>query len=217
MRSSRRLSHTIDAMNIEILSAGLYEDSNGVVTSVLLEESGDLAFVLECDDWNGSERRRQFTIRCKRLFKSDLCVGSANAISLYREHPLLLDRTVKQGVLYFSSRPVDAYQIYAEIWDLLAEQYGGWLIPSEMIGHSPSSFRALLDGGYGLLLRGPLFVLASAQARIDGAVKTQLVETHTVQGGGVALIVEDRFVICDEVEVAEHAAQGPGGDRKQAN
>jgi hypothetical protein len=193
-------------MNIETLAEGLYDDSNGLVTSIRLSADGELLFDLECDDWNDPQRRRQFTIKCKQLLDTDLCVGSANAISIHREHPLLLDRVGKQGGLYFSSRPQDAHQIYADTWDILNERYQGWAVPSEVIGHSPSSFHALLNGGYGLLLRGPLSVLASVQIRIGTSLNTQLVETHIGQANAVVLAVEDHFVVCGEVEVAEHGA-----------
>lgn len=191
-------------MNIENLSEGLYDDSNGLVTSTRLSGGEDFLFDLECDDWGNPQRRRQFTIKCKQLLDSDLCVGSANAISIHREHPLLLDRIGKQGSLYFSSRPQDAYQVYAEIWDTLNEQYEGWAAPSKVIGHSPSAFRDLLNGGYGLLLKGPLSVLAAVQARIGAAMNLQLIETHIAQSAAVVLIEESHFVICGEVEVAEH-------------
>jgi hypothetical protein len=191
-------------MNIDSLEAGLYDDSNGVVSSVRLQVDGNLSFDLECDDWEGTERRRHFTITCQGLVESDLCVGGANAISLHREHPLLLDRVGKQGGLYFSSQAQDAHQIYADIWDILSEHYQGWKCPSDVIGHSPSSFRSLVEGGYGLLLRGPLSILATVQDRIGNALTTQLIETHTGEAVAVALVVEDRFVVCSEVEATEH-------------
>ena len=70
--------------------------------------------------------------------------------------------------------------------------------------HSPSSFHALLAGGYGLLLSGPITVLASIQARIGTALNTQLIETHVVETGAVVLTIEDHFAICEGVEVVEH-------------
>jgi hypothetical protein len=191
-------------MNIETLSEGLYDDSNGFITSVRLSEDGEILVTLECDDWSNPQKRRSFTITCKHVLESDLSVGSANALAIHQEHPLLLGRIGKQGSLYFSSRPEDPHQIYADIWDILSEKYKGWAVPSELMNHSPSSFHTLLAGGYGLLLSGPISVLASIQARIETALNTQLIETHAIEIGAVVLTIEDHFAICKGFEVVEH-------------
>ena len=118
---------------------------------------------------------------CKQWLDTDVCICSANAISVYREHPLLLNRSGRQGSLYFSSCPQDPYQIYAYIWEILHHHYKGWLAASRMMPGSPASFHTLLTGGYGLLLRGPISVLTSVRDRIGSDLKTQLIDTHIVE------------------------------------
>ncbi|MBJ2140616.1 MULTISPECIES: hypothetical protein [Delftia] len=191
-------------MNIEALAEIFHDDSNGLITSISRSEKNELLISIECDDWKNSRIRREFTMVCKQWLDTDVCICSANAISVYREHPLLLNRSGRQGSLYFSSCPQDPYQIYAHIWEILHHHYKGWLAASRMMPDSPASFHTLLTGGYGLLLRGPISVLTSVRDRIGSDLKTQLIETHIVETSAVVLEIGNHFVICEEIEVIDH-------------
>jgi hypothetical protein len=193
-------------MDLEVLAEGLYDDSNGLITCVRLLANGDLSIELECDDWKVPDVRRHFTLICKDHLASKVCVGGVSSVSLHQVHPLLLERSGKQGGLYFSSRPPEPEKVYAEIWEALSHEYRGWVDPSMVIGRSPSSFRTLLNGGYGLLVTGPMSVLASVQKRLKDALTTQLIETHTTESNAVILVFDKQYVICGEIEVAENAA-----------
>jgi hypothetical protein len=204
----RSSTNTLDAMDLARLCDGLYEDSNALTTCVRLASSGDLLVEIECDDWEGAEKRRQFTITCRGHVANDVCIGAIGSIALHREHPLLLERKGRQGALYFSTSPRDPDRMFSEVWDVLSKAYGGWVVPSEAIERSPSAFRALLVGGYGLLLRGPIPVLENVRARLGNALVTQLIDTHVANSDLLVLVIDDHFVICREVEVIESGEAG---------
>lgn len=190
-------------MNIHELSDSLHEELNGLVTSVRHVADQGLAFEFECDDWAGTVHRRHFTIMCSGLVATDMGVGIADAITLHSDHPLLLEHRGQQGGLYFSSKPLrDAHRIYAYIWDVLRVHYKDWVAPSDMLG-SPSSFTARLEGGYGLLFKGPVSVLSAVQERIGNDLTTQLIDTYANKTQALALIVGNYHVLCSEVEVVE--------------
>ena len=197
---------SLNDMDLARLSDSLYDDSNALTTCVRLGSSGDLLVDVECDDWEGAERRRRFTITCRGQVANNVCVGGISSIALHREHPLLLEHRGRQGALYFSTSPRDPDRVFSELWNVLSRAYLGWVAPLEVIEHSPSSFRALLIGGYGLLLRGPISVLESVRAHLGDALVTQLIETHAADSNLVVLVLEDHYVICREVEVTENSA-----------
>lgn len=195
-------------MNIHELSDSLHEELNGLVTSVRRIADRGLAFEFECDDWASTDNRRYFTVMCGGLVDTSMGIGVADAIALHSDHPLLLEHHGRQGGLYFSSKPTrDTHEIYAYLWDMLSNQYQGWIAPSGMLG-SPSSFRATLEGGYGLLFRGPVSVLSAVRERIGNDLTTQLIETYTAKTKALALIVGNHHVLCSEVEVVEQRVQG---------
>lgn len=196
-----------DTMNIHELSNSLHEELNGLVTSVRRVADRGLAFELECDDWAGTDNRRHFTVVCGGLVDTNMGIGVADAITLHSDHPLLLEHHGRQGDLYFSSKPLrDTHEIYAYLWDILTTHYQDWIAPSGMLG-SPSPFRATVEGGYGLLFRGPVSVLSAARERIGNDLTTQLIETYTAKTKALALIVGNHHVLCHEVEVVEPRVQ----------
>ncbi|MGJ0492787.1 hypothetical protein [Methylobacter sp.] len=62
-------------MNIEELSEQLYEDLNGFINSISINNEY-MTVAMECDDWANQERKLNIQLLCKGVRESTINVGS---------------------------------------------------------------------------------------------------------------------------------------------
>lgn len=78
------------------------------------------------------------------------------SINWLESHPLLLERAAARAELHFSGRPDDTDRLLREI-KATHERIGSGFIPNYLnhTNNGPDDVRRLLDGGYGVLAKGP--------------------------------------------------------------
>lgn len=193
-------------MNIQSLSSAVYEDSDGLLTAQKTLPDGSLQLEFECNDWNGTHKRRRFEFRCEGIEEARIDLGYVGAISLHDEHPLLLKHQGQQAELYFSTAPTSPEVVFTEASIALQTELQGWREPSECLHGSPEVVLSNLKAGHGLLARGPKRTLITLRDALNQHLKLQLVDSYVAKGHCLALIIECSWVVCTRVTVHEHDA-----------
>jgi hypothetical protein len=191
-------------MDIDELFLNVYEESQGRLTAQAYLPDGRLQLEFECDDWNGTDRRRRFELRFEDVKEARVHLGFVDHISMHDDHPLLGRHQGEQSALYFSSAPTCPELVFAQSHVTIHGHFGGWFEPSTFLHGTPEKLLANLRGGYGLLATGPKPALLELRASLKDMLKLQLIDGHTAAGDWVAVVMDDNYVICGGTTVREH-------------
>jgi hypothetical protein len=189
-------------MKIEELSEEVYEDLNGRIMSADHQDD-TITLVYECDYWKDPDKRVSFLLRCKMVAETTVCPGVSCDLWWASEHPLLLNHNEKHGGLFFTSKPTNPHEVIGLLYQTHEDLFHGWRLLRDHINHCGKTHKILASGN-GLLARGPLPLLDLYQKSLGRLLKTNIVKSYTPDGGYSALIFDDTFVICKEVEVRHH-------------
>lgn len=185
-------------MLIQDLSEHLYEDLNGQVVSMVKSNLG-LLVTLECDDWENKMPRRRFLLSCADVRESTLAVSSVGWVKLVSEHPVLLAHNSEHSELFFSSAPVNPFEVIGRLMETHSTFYGHWRKLSEHLQASSVT----LSGGHGLIARGPHLVMKRYAAAIDSLLEVNIVHSYEPKNKFKALIFEREFLVCGRIEAME--------------
>lgn len=181
-------------MNIDDLSEQLYEDLNGHIRSISVENE-HLCLNMECDDWSKPGERLHFKINCYGVRESQVEVGPIGWVEWLGSHPALVDYLEDHAELYFSSVPHDPYSVIGRLYTAHNSFYSGWRPFSMHINASAN----ILTGGHGLIARGPRSLISALASSIEGLLNFNILNGHSPKEGLKALIIESNFVVCESV------------------
>jgi hypothetical protein len=188
-------------MNIEELSEAVYEDLNGRIVSADHQDDR-VTLVYECDYWEDPDKRVSFLLRCSEVAETTACPGVSGDLWWTSEHPLLLNHNHQHGSLFFTSKPANLHGVVGVLYQTHEDLFQGWRPLRDHINHCGKTHEILASGN-GLLARGPIPLLELYQKSVQRLIKTNIVNSYTPDGGCRAIIFEDSFVICKEVEVSQ--------------
>lgn len=188
-------------MNIEELSEAVFEDLNGGIASAAHQDTG-LSVVYECDSWKDPDKRVSFLLLCSEVAETTVCPGLSEDLWWTAEHPLLLNHNSERGSLFFTSSPDNPHEVVGVLYQTHENLFRGWRPLRDYINHCGQTHQILASGN-GLLARGPLPLLELYQKSIGHLLKTNTVKSYTPDGGYKAIIFDESFVICKDVEVSQ--------------
>ena len=190
-------------MDIETLA----EDLETYIVSVRIADEGDVVLEITCDDYEGNGPRRHFELFCSGVKDFSVSAGAAGAIEFSNEHPVLLEHKGAQGALFFSSAPERPDKVFFRVHATFTAEFDGWKAPSQFLNGDPATFRRYLEGGHGLLARGPVVVLEKLKASLEPLLPVSVVRTHEGKPHLKALILGPHWIICTAVRVKERAGE----------
>ena len=191
-------------MDIKTLESELYEDLNGRIE--LLESGERVVIKLTCDDWEDKlrERERTFLITCIDSVESTVTERPNAEIELLSNHPVLWKHNAPYGELFYNSATAAKYELIGRLWEANEKATLGWREFSQYLNtFTQGEDIKFCEGNGGLVARGPTPLLDKFQSAIAGLVETNLVPTYQPEGGFKALVFDDCFVVCKEIEVEE--------------
>jgi hypothetical protein len=189
-------------MDIETLASAVYEDLEARIIGARIAEEG-LVLDVACDDRDENTPRRHFELFCSAAEEWCVSVGDAGAIEFTEEHPVLLEHKGAQGSLYFSSAPARPDEVFYRAHATLYAEFSGWRAPSRFLNGTPTVFRRFLEGGSGLLARGPVTVLEKLKSNLQPLLDLNVVYSYQGKPHWKALIVGTNWVVCASVRVRE--------------
>jgi len=184
-------------MTIQELEAEFYEDLNGFIRGVSYEEDG-LRIDFECDDWR-SEERLFVTIQCEGALEWNVTPSRPGWLRVVADHLLLGKHNLPQTAVYFSSRPVNAYELSARLKEAQIRILGRFHYTCGVLYASPE----ILEGGHGLLARGPIPVVEAIHHAAEPYLTCSAINTYVPKGGLKLLEFDDCYVICKSVRIVD--------------
>ena len=186
-------------MTIDELCENLHEELNASITSVVLSEN-TFQIVLQFDWWADPEQRNAVRIDATDVVEANLTPGPVYLVNVEADHPLLWQHNSSMGELYYSSTPMNTFEVVGRLCHAHFELFQGWR--PETYVHATSEF---LKRGNGLLARGPIEVMRAYQqaVRSEMEMKTNIIATYTPNGGFKLLLLDDKFAVCRSVRVEE--------------
>ena len=100
---------------------------------------------------------QRWRVRCGSVRSSRISNdGGVDRLWVETEHPLLLPHTEPTAELYISSRPADPDAVVGQLVEAHRAAVGGWFDCLHFFNTGPHhSLRRMLDGGYGMIAKGP--------------------------------------------------------------
>lgn len=188
-------------MNIEELSEQLYEDLNGFINSISINNEY-MTIAMECDDWANQERKLNIQLLCKGVRESTINVGPISFVKWQGEHVVLSEYSEEHVHLYFSSAPKDPYSVIGHLYTAHQSFFSGWR-PFTMHIHASAT---ILADGNGLLARGPRSLIEILASSVEGQLHVNIVKSYSPNSKYMALILDDTFVICESISLVESTA-----------
>lgn len=104
---------------------------------------------------------QRWRVRCRSVRRSRISNDDGVAwLRIETEHPLLLPHTEPTAELYFSSRPHDPDATIGRLVEAHRAIVGGWFDCLQFFNLGPhGSLRRMLDGGFGMIAKGPAPVI----------------------------------------------------------
>ncbi|MEQ1906128.1 MAG: hypothetical protein ABL888_18225 [Pirellulaceae bacterium] len=150
---------------------------------------------------------KQFHIVCHQS-RSHRIIALANdsLVLLSSDHVVLYPHNQKQGDLYFNGRPSDPLSLLGALVESHRAAVGTWFSVDHFL-YLPGQPADILRGGYGLLAKGPVQLLATYANVLDSyGIKHSLVDSHDpIRWNGEqrtteteelhALVIGDSFVV----------------------
>ncbi len=186
-------------MTIDELSESFYEDLNGHIVTVGMDDAEYRVF-FECDDWRDYTTRRRFEIIFEDVAEVTVSPSGCGFIQASGEHPLLWQHNADSFSMFLSSAPSEPFEVLGRIYEAHARLLAGWREMSDY-WHADSQ---LLLGGFGLLADGPRPVIDEYAKVISGALCYSIVHSHRPSGGYRLALFDKSYVIFRRVSVIEH-------------
>ncbi|MCR9277838.1 MAG: hypothetical protein NXH85_07660 [Pseudomonadaceae bacterium] len=185
-------------MNILELRDAIYEDLESHLDQVVA--NGDtIRLRLVCDDWEGSSERRRFHILLRSVHELDISPSHDVLLSVFEDHPLTWMYNSTHYDVYFSKVLGDPYEVIGRLYSAHESLYGGWRPFSEFLNADVT----ILEGGHGLLIRGPEPAIKKYISALNGLAKTREVPTHTRALNCTVLLIDDMYAVCEGISVEE--------------
>jgi hypothetical protein len=191
-------------MDLQSLIDTVFEDLDARVTTVSVDVNGDLHLEIEYDSIVLPEGTRMVTLKCVEPKEFTVTVGYVGNIAQFSDHPLLLNHRGPQADLYFSSAPVHPAEVFYRACSVLGSEMQGWRHPSDYLNGTPEELGRHLTGGFGLLARGPSAAMRALASSIESLLTAKVLESHVLDEVAMVLTLDNQFVICERVEVADN-------------
>lgn len=189
-------------MDLQTLIDTVHEDLDACVSSVSLDESGDLRLHIEYDSFVLPEEAQRVELKCLRPKEFNVTAGCFRSIAQFKEHVLLADHHGPQSQIFFSSAPTSPEEVFYLAHAMLTKEFGHWRDPAKYLNGPPEQLRRHLVGGYGLLARGPRFAMDALAAAVEPLLTVKTIESHSLESSVMVLILDRQFVICESIEVS---------------
>ena len=202
-------------MTIDELEPYLDEDSEAIIHDVRLAD-GVLKISLRCDDWN-SDGRLAFSIVCFDLATWTVTPGWVGCVHQTDDDPVLWEHNEDILSLYFSSAPVNPFELSGRLREALSALYH----PSSPPSGSLHASAEILAGGSGMLASGPKSLIEPLRLVAEPFVSCSVVPGRTPVGGYKLLDFGRCYVVCRSFELVfinetaelAHAAERAQRDR----
>lgn len=181
-------------ITLEELCEGVYEDLNGRVVAVK-SDLDTYRVTFECDDWNDCEQRRRFEFAFNDVPESTVTPSYCDSLETFNAHPLLWRHNEEHAEVYFSSAPSNPMELIGRLYEAHERLFGGWRRL-----HADSM---MLEGGHGLLAKGPKQAVNEYLAAIGDSLCYSIVSGHTPKGGYRIMLFDNDYVVYRDVEVVE--------------
>jgi hypothetical protein len=140
-------------------------DEDGDVVLDSIERTGaDLAIAMTLVAEGETPSRWRLAIQDVREHHLEL--GLCDSFHVHDNHPVLWPHVGPQGSLFFSKPPRDARAMIGRLWVRHQRETEGW-IRFERFLNPESAIPALLEGGFGLLAKGPERLLRAYADELD--------------------------------------------------
>lgn len=201
---SERFNLTFDG---RITNVRLVEDVDGIGSRIIV-------ISLDCNSFDDptSGVGLSFEITCANVQESALTVGCVEDIQVLDEHPLLLDYNTPREYLHITSAPDCPEEIVGALYLAHRSVVSDCRPLSHILnpGLEPVGLGllALLQGGRGMLASGPSAIISALEEAIDGRMQASRNPAHNNMAGKYrVLLLDDAYVICEAVELAEVPAE----------
>lgn len=191
-------------MNIKELSEKYRMDLDGYITTISTSKY-DLIITFQCKGWDNPDEIKHLNLICKDVVENEIKPTILDEISFADTHPLLWKHNEECGSLYYSSNLENKYEIFGRLWEIHENMYTGWRRLKDHLNIRNTGHLDFCSGTYGLLAQGPKRVLEEYQNIISDVVETNYVPSGEISKNVFkALILDEHYVICKSVSVAEY-------------
>jgi hypothetical protein len=171
-------------MTLEDLAQAVYEDLNGCIT--LVEKAAqDYRVMFQCDDWQESERVRQFSLIFSGVGEAIVFPSLCDQIAVHSEHPLLWNHNDEQAQMYFSSAPERPEELLGTLYEAHNRLMSGWREMSQYVYANSERLRA----GHGLFAKGPIRLMREYSAVIGSVMNHTIVEAYSPSTRGYRVVL----------------------------
>ncbi len=155
--------------------------------------------------------RQVWRIHCQHIREHRLTLGAKRTFLLLAEHPLLWKYVQPEMALWFHGRPACLEETLGGLYRVHYEMAGTALPFERFLNAFPLS--RLLEGGYGLLARGPESLIRAYQKVLEAQKVPHSFLLYPVPrwSNGLederfqALLMEDSFILFKDLEAARDA------------
>src|SRR6185436_8624902 len=113
-------------MDLQTLIDTLYEDLDARVSSVSLDEAGDLRLHIDYDSFVMPEGTQHVELKCVRPKEFTVTAGCIRSIDQPKEHILLADHHGPQSHIFFSSAPASPEEVFYRAHAVLSKEFDRW-------------------------------------------------------------------------------------------
>jgi hypothetical protein len=185
-------------MDIEELCRRFNNGLNGYLIAVQ-NVNYEVVIQIEMNDWKEIGSRRRFELRPTDVTEYKTSPASCEELEFLDDHPLLWNHNFSWEDLYFSSPPQCFAEVFGKLYETHEKTCHGWrsladYLNTSLLWHTRS---------HGLLASGPAPLIEHYTKAIQDLLKVYTIETKRVPQQSKVLTLDESFVICKDVSVAE--------------
>ncbi|MDR7299088.1 hypothetical protein J2X16_004456 [Pelomonas aquatica] len=143
-------------MDLQVLIDETLDHIEAWVTSVSLDDGGNLRLQIEYDDVVMPRGLKRAELKCIQATDFNVTPGWVAEIAHFEDHPLLWSHQGPQAQLYFSSAPHSPAEVFYLVHRVVMTELGGWRNPADYLNGTPEELWNHLAGGYGASRQWPL-------------------------------------------------------------
>lgn len=141
-----------------------YDEHGDVVVDTIERSDSDLTIAMTIVAPCEPPSRWRLVLRDVR--EHEIQLGLCESFDVHDTHPLLWPHVDPRGSLFFSKTAVDPRALIGRLWVRHQRETDGWL-PFERFLNHEVELEALLEGGFGLLAKGPDRLLRAYADELD--------------------------------------------------
>jgi hypothetical protein len=169
---------------------------DGRIVAVMPKDNGGLGIEIAADLADMPVGGR-YAFEFSGVREATIVAGDLEEIDVRDDHPVMWDYSERHDNVYFSQAPLNPYEIIGRLFEAHKAVMYDWRPFTKYVSVSSD----ILAGGYGMLARGPVSLMAKYRQAIAGHLETNSVFAWEPEKVCQAVFFDDAYVIASAFTV----------------